>query len=407
VIIATIPFLVELRSLLDWTVTPTSLEWYDWLKVADMQRSLESAQINRLYDSLGRKESLDERGRVVRSVKLTCGGVLFLLLVLVVWFPLFFFSSANFSNVANPVVQVEVRAGFEGWQPLYSYDTTDVPQLSADAQVQLRVDNPSLPSSLLRAAQRVAARVWSDSRWTLTTPSQAALLQRLNGTENTLSFFLSIDMAREQTAFADSFYRSRSVLLDAATRHTLALGLAVNTTHPPPTARVDDCYPAVLRLPCVGATSPALVPSSVGQREPCYLAIVTTDDGIDGSTEPDRWLQVSADANHTRGLTVVVLPDQAPEGFAASLATTGLIGVYLTFVLSIGRFLRVYVTGIARDIPFEDMRTPQRILAIIADLATAREAGAFGLERDLYRVLLNLYLSQEQLRRFTAKEHAD
>jgi hypothetical protein len=400
---------VELRSLLDWTVTQTSLEWYDWLKVADMTRSLESAQINRLYDATGRRESVDERGRVVRSVKLTCGGLLFLLLVLVVWFPLFFFSSANFSLVPNRVVEVEVRAGFEGWQPLYAYDTTDAPLLSPDARRQARTTYPSLSSSVLSTAQQIRARVWSDTRWTLTPPSRAALESRLADKEDTLSFYLSLDLARDQAAFAAATFRSRPILLDEKTRHTLAAGFAGNGTGATATARVDDCYPAVLRLPCLATSTPALVPSSIGQRAPCFLAVVTDDQpSRTADPEPDRWLQVSADANHTRGLTILLLPDEAPEGFAASLATAGLIGVYLTFVLSIGRFLRVYVSGIARDIPFEDMRNPQRLLALIADLATAREAGAFGLERGLYKVLLELYLSQEQLRKFTEKkEHGD
>lgn len=35
-----IPFLYELRALLDWTCTATTLTWYNWLKLEDIRASL-------------------------------------------------------------------------------------------------------------------------------------------------------------------------------------------------------------------------------------------------------------------------------------------------------------------------------------------------------------------------------
>jgi hypothetical protein len=35
-----VPFLYELRALLDWTAAATSLNWYQWLKLEDIRASL-------------------------------------------------------------------------------------------------------------------------------------------------------------------------------------------------------------------------------------------------------------------------------------------------------------------------------------------------------------------------------
>lgn len=35
-----VPFLYELRALLDWTCSATSLNWYQWLKLEDIRASL-------------------------------------------------------------------------------------------------------------------------------------------------------------------------------------------------------------------------------------------------------------------------------------------------------------------------------------------------------------------------------
>lgn len=35
-----VPFLLELRALLDWTCSPTTLTWYNWLKLEDVRSSL-------------------------------------------------------------------------------------------------------------------------------------------------------------------------------------------------------------------------------------------------------------------------------------------------------------------------------------------------------------------------------
>ena len=46
-IFAAIPFLYELRALLDWACTATSLQLYDWLKLEDIHTSLFLVACNR------------------------------------------------------------------------------------------------------------------------------------------------------------------------------------------------------------------------------------------------------------------------------------------------------------------------------------------------------------------------
>lgn len=57
-IFAAVPFLYELRALLDWSCTATTLTLFDWLKLEDIHTSLFMITISR---KLREKRSLGER----------------------------------------------------------------------------------------------------------------------------------------------------------------------------------------------------------------------------------------------------------------------------------------------------------------------------------------------------------
>jgi piezo-type mechanosensitive ion channel component 1/2 len=48
-VFASIPFLYELREILDWSCTATTLTLFDWLKLEDINMSLYFVTCNRKY----------------------------------------------------------------------------------------------------------------------------------------------------------------------------------------------------------------------------------------------------------------------------------------------------------------------------------------------------------------------
>jgi len=100
-ITTSIPFVFELRHLLDWASTLTTLRFVDWLLVEDIHASLFLATFDRNirhFRYLGRKEPSWR--------KVLQGVLLFLCLCALVWAPLVLFASSN-PVVATPTVRLD------------------------------------------------------------------------------------------------------------------------------------------------------------------------------------------------------------------------------------------------------------------------------------------------------------
>lgn len=86
-----VPFLYELKALLDWSVTPTTLTLVDWLKLEDIRASLYNRQCDLLMRGLGRRE-----GQAQPALpKFLLGFSLFAGILALLWTPLLAFSSSN------------------------------------------------------------------------------------------------------------------------------------------------------------------------------------------------------------------------------------------------------------------------------------------------------------------------
>ena len=72
-----------------------------------------------------------------------------------------------------------------------------------------------------------------------------------------------------------------------------------------------------------------------------------------------------------------------------------IIGMYLTFILLIGRMLRLSTTGLSSTISFRELPNVDNIIRLCLDLYLVREMEAFRLEEDLYAKLLFIYRSAE------------
>jgi len=102
-----VPLLFEMRALLDWCLTDTCLDIIEWIKLADIHSTLFKvaylrAQEHRAQRYVGELQPLWYRWLV--------GGGVFLLLCILIWTPLFVFSSGSPFLTSNPVTQVELSA---------------------------------------------------------------------------------------------------------------------------------------------------------------------------------------------------------------------------------------------------------------------------------------------------------
>ncbi|CAJ1960920.1 unnamed protein product [Sphenostylis stenocarpa] len=104
-----IPFLYELRCVLDWSCTTTSLTMHDWLKLEDIHASLFlvkcDVDLNRATHQQGQKQT--------KMTKFSNGICLFFVLLCVIWAPMLMYSSGNPTNIANPIKDASARVDIQ------------------------------------------------------------------------------------------------------------------------------------------------------------------------------------------------------------------------------------------------------------------------------------------------------
>lgn len=71
------------------------------------------------------------------------------------------------------------------------------------------------------------------------------------------------------------------------------------------------------------------------------------------------------------------------------------MGLYLSFILLIGRVLRVATTGLSPNIMYIHLPNVDKILVICLNLYIAREMGELEMEEELYAQIIFLYRSPE------------
>lgn len=111
-----IPFLFEMRSLLDWTCTATTLTLMDWFKMEDIQ--------NQLYINKNRLREQAEEGRrtgqrQALKEKLLTGVGLTAVLILVLWCPLLIMSIVQQKSVPNPPISATVSFSINTYEPVF------------------------------------------------------------------------------------------------------------------------------------------------------------------------------------------------------------------------------------------------------------------------------------------------
>ena len=84
-----------------------------------------------------------------------------------------------------------------------------------------------------------------------------------------------------------------------------------------------------------------------------------------------------------------------------SPSTYRIIGLYISFVLVVGRLVRLIFQDTSFTVMFTEFPNVDYILKLCQDIYTVREGGEMELEEDLTAKLLFLYRSPETLIQFT------
>ena len=99
-----IPFYYQIKNVVDWTVTPTSLDLFDWFKFENLYDEIFKAY--RLKYPIEKKPI----GKKIKTyLKMIIGGLISFILILIIIIPLILFSTLNPTNDINNITSAQMK----------------------------------------------------------------------------------------------------------------------------------------------------------------------------------------------------------------------------------------------------------------------------------------------------------
>ncbi|XP_037712150.1 piezo-type mechanosensitive ion channel component isoform X9 [Drosophila subpulchrella] len=430
-----IPFLYELRTILDWVCIDSTMTIFDWLKMEDIFSNIYLIRCTRQSETdfpamrAQKKASLS---------KLIMGGTIVLLIVICIWGPLCLFALGNAVGTSNVPYHVSLSIRIGPYDPIYTTNNYDS-MFAINSEMYSQMTNAYLkekqaltfiagydPTDV--AAVKLAGN--SPSLWNIAPPDRQRLLNDLRN-NHTLNARFSYSLTRKAPAkgLKESVGDEHAISLDESFEGRAALIHMLSETH--------DVAPLHSNTTTNGTITPEIeevvvIPGMI----PKFIKVLNSGDAAvvgvlsekhheyrplvikmhrDNETNGLWWeirdfcddnfynetLSKFAYSNCTSGIVMYTFNDKKFPSTFSFLTAGGIIGLYTTFVLLASRFMKSFIGGQNRKIMFEDLPYVDRVLQLCLDIYLVREALEFALEEDLFAKLLFLYRSPETLIKWT------
>ncbi|XP_078337037.1 piezo-type mechanosensitive ion channel component 2-like isoform X2 [Crassostrea virginica] len=398
-----IPFLLELRVLMDWIWTDSTLAIGSWLQMEDIYANI---YVLKCWREAERNYPTPRSQKKGSLIKYGVGGLLLVLIIFIIWFPLVIFSFANTVYISNPPVGVTASIAIGGFQPLFKVQAqqqTISPLTTAQYNDLLTYFNEREQKSAISNLNKfepeditiIKLNGKSTSVWGISPPSKAELIEFLNNTQGAkIEFEVTFSRNPTSSDASQTLTSHQMDVLDDKTRSNL-MELLIDPTKAS-SVLVNNLFSRFLRLSKKSASTLNFIPKS---NVSMHLIVTNITEWwnveeklIPGTLCPEPQNKCGQSASE---LTLITLNDRAaPAGFSL-ISGYGIIGLYVTFILLIGRILRLSTTGLAERITYLELPYVDNILQLCLDVYLVREMHEFRLEEDLYAKLIFVYRSAE------------
>ncbi|NXC61910.1 PIEZ1 protein, partial [Aleadryas rufinucha] len=439
-----VPFLVELRAVMDWVWTDTTLSLSNWMCVEDIYANIFIIKCSRETE---KKYPQPKGQKKKKVVKYGMGGLIILFLVGIIWFPLLFMSLVrSVVGIVNHPIDVTVTLKLGGYEPLFTtssqqqsiqpFTSQDYEDLTKEFERQPvnplpphknpcwlpRVGAEPCPPLWWQLAMQfitlygvediVTARIEgsSGSLWSISPPSRDQMQQELhNGSSGiTLHFTWTFQRDLSKGGTVENAYGKHTRDLEPGAPQRLQLAQLLGGTRDEP-VELPNLFPKYIRAPSGLEAEPVkqLLPNDMDS----YLDVeVQLKRELRGSGQDDNfvewWVLRVKDAPPRDGniLPLVIFNDKVSPPSLGFLAGYGIMGLYVSIVLVIGKFVRGFFSEISHSIMFEELPCVDRILKLCHDIFLVRETGELELEEELYAKLIFLYRSPETMIKWTREK---
>ncbi|EEC14193.1 conserved hypothetical protein, partial [Ixodes scapularis] len=371
-----IPFLYELRSLMDWIWTDTSMNLSNWLKMEDIFANVFLLKCQRRAE----EEYPTPRGSRRSSLtKYGLGGILLFAIILVIWFPLLLFSLGNTVGQSLLPMDCTFELSLGGYEPIFkiSAQQGSLQPLPYDSWVRLQVRSltplPLLPAFLATydASDVAVVRLNGNSTaiWTVSPPSQEALIKELGGAMVPLRLRWTFARSVDNTNADKVVGNEHTVQLVPNTTSSLAEMLNGTSKN----VSVPSILPRFLLVPRKGKVE-VVRALDLPDREPYRnLTLRLRTGAFKNLSARSEWWEVQEsctdaypypflrdDQGSCSNLSMVVFNEKVFPQALSQLTGYGIVGLYTTFVLVVSRLIRGFMAGSSFIIMFDDIPNVDR-----------------------------------------------
>ncbi|XP_051628500.1 piezo-type mechanosensitive ion channel component 2 isoform X1 [Manacus candei] len=406
-----VPFLTELRAVMDWVWTDTTLSLSSWICVEDIYAHIFILKCWRESE----KRYPQPRGQKKKKVvKYGMGGMIIVLLICIVWFPLLFMSLIkSVAGITNKPLDVSITITLGGYQPIFT--------MSAQ-QSQLEDFNQTRFNMLLAGYRGNTAALQflegygkeditladlegnSNSLWTISPPSRQKMIEGLQDFSSEFTVVLSWTIQRNLTLGAKAEIASDKLTfkLQNKTRTDIATMMSGEKLEK---VTLEEVYPYYIKAPSDSLAKPIKQLLKDCKWKNITVSLVKNNESGEGVREwwvlnqLGKTFKTSGDS-----LELIIFSDKVSPPSLGFLAGYGIMGLYASVVLVIGKFVREFFSGISHSIMFEELPNVDRILKLCTDIFLVRETGELELEEDLYAKLIFLYRSPETMIKWTREK---
>ncbi|KAJ6305825.1 hypothetical protein OIU78_021200 [Salix suchowensis] len=360
-----LPFLYELRCVLDWSCTTTSLTMYDWLKLEDIHASLFLVKC----DAVLNREKHRQGEKQPKRTKFCNGICLFFVLLCVIWTPMLMYSSGNPTNIANPIKDASIRIDIKTLSGrLTLFETTLCEKISWD---ELDSHDDLDPQGYLseyneKDIQLICCQADASTLWHVPPVVQTRYMRslRLN-----MDIIFSWQLTRDRPKGKEVVRYELIVQDEDLPTYSEVMEVLNGTTN---SFRIFNVYPRYFRV--TGSGEVRLLEQSVD---------LVSGDLVLNRGNPEWWsfhdIDLSSGCGQFGGPMAIIVSEETP----------------------LGRFIRLQCADLRMRIPFENLPSCDRLMAICEDIYAARAEGELEVEEVLYWTLVKIYRSPHMLLEYT------
>ena len=423
-----IPFLPQIRYVIDWTFTSTCFDLFQWIKFESIYDSIYDAYTDSNEDD---DDPIGER--VARKKKIGMGGVISFVLIFILIVPLVLFSSLNPTNKLNNLNGGKLNVDLSfiyGNDVELNYNLFENTRAKTIADM-FKTDDDDSNWKKYKYDQSVQTRNFnhkqiqiikfsetSDRNWDLAEPHINDLIDLLNITNNegleSIKLKIHTEFDRDLPAEAQTvshdfdveIYSSNSGDSSEGAQKIYELRNALANC-----SRVEiellKGYSSPLRI--TAAESITVI------EDEKYISLKTVQLGFQGCEKEEKRTDNGTILVNTYLKSYFTFKSKDPEEteftgaeFHAfndmiSETTSGysVLTFYLTFILVAGSYVADFLASEPEKIMFTDLPHPEKIVNLCEGIQIARYSYDFKKEEYLYTILIELMRTPDYLKRLT------